>query len=343
MFKSGTVRVVLPHRDATLSRATQFLRQQAALRDFPSFISDDSDFRARRASPTELFTPMLVLNAFSDCGLEAPDQERQLQRIEGAFTPEGFVHFFADRSLLAADVDCTSVALDLMHRYGRTLAFDVHATLDALAGNVDSSGVLRVYLNSDPSRRERLDAAVCVNALYLFYLLGRENDLEASEEYVWQHLNGAAFVGGTRYYPSPDVFLGFLSRLVRDFERPRARFAAKVAERVRERLGLRSNVIELSARIAAAESVGVLAEHELAWLLDAQNGDGSWPAAPCFRFGRKESYFGGESVSTAWAVRALMAVASELGARHDLAQTRASLSDELRTRGSEAPKAKRSA
>jgi len=152
-----------------------------------------------------------------------------------------------------------------------------------------------------------VDAAVCANVLYLFYLVGREADLNATEQYVWDHLTGAGFQAGTRYYSSPDIFLLFLSRLVREFELPRARFADAVNGRIRERLGLPGPNVELSARVAAAWNEGLLAERELEDLVQAQRADGSWPAAPCFRFGRRQGYFGGESISTAWGACSLMA------------------------------------
>src|SRR5262249_14009527 len=48
------------------------------------------------------------------------------------------------------------------------------------------------------------------------------------------------------------------------------------------------------------------------YLAHAQGADGSWPAAPCFRFGRRQGYFGGESLSTAWGARALMVGSGQL-------------------------------
>jgi hypothetical protein len=303
---SGIARALVSNRDAKIKRAVKFLRDSEAPLGFPSFISNDPSFAQAVASPEEVFTPMLVLNAFADVGLTAPDERLQLERVHQSFTPAGLVHFFADRSKLVADVDCTSVALELMVKRGAWLPFDIDVTLDTIAANVDPTGVLRVYIGDDPSRQDRVDAAACVNALYLFYLLEREGDVAASEEYVWEHLTGPSFAQGTRYYSSPDIFLLFLSRLVRDFGLPRRRFTAALEERLRERIGAPdSNVLELAARVTAAANVGLVAEQDIGELVRHQRADGSWPAAPCFRFGRQERYFGGDSLSTAWGVRAL--------------------------------------
>lgn len=322
---SGIATALVSNRDAKIKRAIKFLRDRGAPLGFPSFISSDPSFVQGNASPEEVFTPMLVLNAFADAGLTAPDERVQLERVHQSFTPEGLVHFFADRSRLVADIDCTSVALELMVKQGAWLPFDIDVTLDTIAANVDASGVLRVYIGDDPSRQDRVDAAACVNALYLFYLLEREADLAASEEFVWQHLTGPSFAQGTRYYSSPDIFLLFLSRLVRDFGQPRWRFTAALEERLRERFAAPdSNVLELAARVSAAANIGLVAEQDLAELVRYQRADGSWPAAPCFRFGRQERYFGGDSLSTAWGVLAL--AVSDGGLRSVASLERGSLS-----------------
>lgn len=309
---SGIARALVSNRDAKIKRAVKFLREHGAPQGFPSFIASEPSFVQGIASPQEVFTPMLVLNSFADVGLTAPDEETQLERVHQSFTPEGLVHFFADRSKLVADIDCTCVALELMVKHGAWLPFDIDVTLDTIAANVDTTGVLRVYIGDDPSRQDRVDAAACANALYLFYLLEREGDIAASEEYVWQHLTGPSFALGTRYYSSPDIFLLFLSRVVRDFGLAQQRFAAALEERLLERFAApNSSVLELAARVAAAANLGLVAEQDLGELVRYQRADGSWPAAPCFRFGRQERYFGGDSLSTAWGVRALSVSAGE--------------------------------
>ncbi len=314
---SGIASALVSNRDAKIKRAIKFLREKGAPHGYPSFIATETSFADAVASPEEVFTPMLVLNSFADAGLTAPDEARVLERVYNSFTPEGLVHFFADRSRLVADIDCTCVALEQMVKHGAWLPFDIDVTLDTIAANVDSAGVLRVYIGDDPSRKDRVDAAVCANALYLFYLLEREADVAASEEYVWQHLTSASFAQGTRYYSSPDIFLLFLSRVVRDFGLAQQRFAAALEGRLQERFATpNSSVLELAARVAAAANVGLAAEQDLSELVRYQRADGSWPAAPCFRFGRQARYFGGDSLSTAWGVRALSLSSGELHAAH---------------------------
>jgi hypothetical protein len=291
-----------------MQRALGFLNQQPAAQGFPSFVSEHTDFAERTLSAPEIFSSMLVLVCLREAELELDSRVELLDAVQAAFTAEGWMHFFQDKTLLPPDVDCTGVALGLMLDEGRTLPFDVHATLDRIAANVDRDGIVRVYINPDTSRAQRLDAAACVNALYAFCRAGRESDIPATQAYIANHLASDRFDRGTRYYPSPDMFLFFISRLIHDFEAPRRRFGQLAQVRLGQRLGRApANLLEAAARVAAADNLGMVAEQELAMLVEAQRDDGSWPAASCFRFGRTARYFGSESLSTALGVRALMA------------------------------------
>ena len=61
--------------------------------------------------------------------------------------------------------------------------------------------------------RPLVDPVVCVNALRLFYLQGREKQVSRTFDWVLDVLRNRAYQAGTRYYPSPDLFLYFLTRL----------------------------------------------------------------------------------------------------------------------------------
>src|SRR6187549_1929532 len=111
-LRSLTAPALVPHRYERLQRALGFLNRQ--YRDghgFASYVSGDTDFRQRTLSPSEIFSSMLILANLSESELALDSQEELLAAVERAFTPEGFVHFFEDRALLPADVDCTAVAL----------------------------------------------------------------------------------------------------------------------------------------------------------------------------------------------------------------------------------------
>ncbi|MCJ1252112.1 hypothetical protein MMC30_009350 [Trapelia coarctata] len=62
--------------------------------------------------------------------------------------------------------------------------------------------------------RPRLDSVVCVNVLHLFYKHGRSQQLGPTLAWVHAVLLHRAYTDGTLYYPSPNTFLYFLSRLL---------------------------------------------------------------------------------------------------------------------------------
>ncbi|HET9958921.1 MAG TPA: hypothetical protein VFQ61_30735 [Polyangiaceae bacterium] len=301
----GSARENAPNRDTCVKRGLEFLASRAAL-FFPAYLSDTSDFEKRLETPPEVFTPALILNALSECGIEPDFLEDVVDSLMEAFTDRGLVHFFRDRDLLPADIDCTAVLLETMHRYQRVLKFEVDGALSRVARNRDDQGVLRVYIDPDPSRVDRLDAAACANALYTFELFETVVDARPTLEYIEKYLRSDDFEQGTRYYPSPDVILMFLSRWLRDAAsapQPLRELARlRTSDRLRQTTG---NALDLAARVTAANNLGLSSGQALERLISLQRSDGSWPAAPCFKFGRNVRYFGSESLTTAFALRAL--------------------------------------
>ena len=166
----------------------------------------------------------------------------------------------------------------------------------------------QVYFDS---QRPRTDPIVCVNILRCFYQYGRgtDPDLQPTKSWVQQTLLYRAYLGGTRYYSSPDVFLFYLSYFVRD--NPDAEFCNSLAgllrDRIRERVQRGGNALELCMRILACQAVGVSVEidHMRARLLDMQNVDGGWDADWLCRTGKVGTHIGNRGVTTALAVRAL--------------------------------------
>lgn len=275
-----------------------------------SFVAQDSEFRLRLVSPPERFSTTLSLLALWEAGQRIGDEERLLSLLRESFTGAGEVHFFSDPALLPADVDCTVLALVALHERGLSLPLDPQSVLDRVASNVGSDGVLRVYFTDDAQRGERVDAVVCINALSAFARFGREQELAASERYMRAYVASSAFHEGTRYYPSPDLVLYFLSRLMA-FDGLRTRLLPLLQERLLERLEAPGSALDLGARVVAGSRAQVPAKWALARLSALQDREGAWPAAPCFRYGRTPRYFGSEALTTAVAIQALSLAAAE--------------------------------
>ena len=127
---------------------------------------------------------------------------------------------------------------------------------------------------------------MCVNGLALFNEYSRGHQLAATEEWIFKVLNTRAFRDGTHYYPSPDMFLYYVSRLLRKAPNLRERFGPVLRDCVRERMEADGDALALALRLIAAARCGVRNEHNMAKLLTLQKEDGSWEAGVVYQFTR---------------------------------------------------------
>jgi hypothetical protein len=116
------------------------------------------------------------------------------------------------------------------------------ANLDPATG--DSNGELRagVAMVYWEDRGRMHDAAVAANALYALKLAVEEAGLrdphgiiEATQGYVYDHLRSGAYLEGTRYHPSPDPFLYYVSRLCQRFSECAAHFGGELRRALERR------------------------------------------------------------------------------------------------------------
>lgn len=116
-----------------------------------------------------------------------------------------------------------------------------------------------------------------------------------------------AYIKGTRYYPSPDCCLGFISRLlVSSSDRHlHETLGPLLKSRVRERLGLGGSAMDLAMRILGCAAVRLPCEDDRRTLLELQCGDGSWKAGWMYQYGSTGIKIGNCAVTTAMAVAAL--------------------------------------
>ncbi len=304
---SDIVPAVVVDRPERVTRAVRYLeRVLSAPGGCPSWTADTPSFEHRAPTPPEVFSSMVAAQLILDAGQDSALVSRALGLVSKACNPRGFVHFFEDWALLPADIDCTGVGHALLLSAGQAHP-ELDAIVDRLLRNVTADGVLEVYEQPAEARSGRVDPTALVNALYLVFHCGREAEARPSLDYVHRHLTSRAFEAGTRYYPSGDTFLYFLSRLLRDFERAQGRLLQPLHEVLVSRFGASACVLTRATRVAAADNVGLFDPDDLQGVADAQRPDGSWPPGAFFKYGRASRYFGSEAVTTAFALRALVA------------------------------------
>ena len=159
-----------------------------------------------------------------------------------------------------------------------------------------------------------------MNVLTLFYTYGRGHELHESLDWVATVLKNRAYTAGTYYYIGGDLFLFFLSRLLKISSEVRQRLEPMFKERVRERFGVEADSLSLAARILAAVAVDMVDRRDLETLLSMQLKDGSWGNS-FFRIQETAIRIRNDGVTTALALRAIQEVESNPINRHALVKT----------------------
>jgi hypothetical protein len=292
-----------------LERGSRFLRRVFDVdRCYQSVLSRTPDFAARIEMPDEVFTSAIILDTLRDTSLLSHRIKARIVDFLAASHEDGQFSYFVEKGLLPRDVDDTGLALAALIHAGAVPREVARRAAGKVLENVDDAGVIHVYLPPRGERegKARVDPIPCANALYLAYLLGREDEARPTEEYLVEAVRqqGNAATRGFYYYLTPDVLIYWASRLLR-FERFRARHLRTIEGALRARLGSSEDALDLALRSITANTLGIDAAAEKAALSAAQREDGSWPIVPVFKLGRSSVYVGAEALVTAFALKAL--------------------------------------
>jgi hypothetical protein len=293
--------------ESPLERGYGYLRRVFDVdRCYQSILSRTPDFATRIEMPDEVFTSAVIQDALMDSAL-SPRVRGRVVDFLAASHDEGLFSYFVEKGLLPTDVDTTGLALSVLVRAGAVSPQVAHSATSKVLENVDDAGVIHVYMPPRGERegRSRVEPIPCANALYLAYLLGRDDEARPTEEYLIGVLReqGSATPKDFYYYLSPDVLLYWTSRLLR-FDRFRARYRHVVEDALRARIGTSDNALDLALRVITADSLHIDAPERVA-LRKAQKPDGSCPIFPIYKLGRSHVYVGSEALVTALALRAL--------------------------------------
>ncbi|KAF9816899.1 hypothetical protein IEO21_03773 [Rhodonia placenta] len=201
------------------------------------------------------------------------------------------------------DLDDTSLALSVLPT-DRTVLKDV---MDEMLNWRTPEGIMLTYYDVS---RPRIDPIVNVNVLTLFYLYGRGRELDSALDWVRDILATRAHLDGSYYYPSPDLFLYLVSRLlsVSADTHLHGQLAALLAMHVAERIGMPGDAMARACRVLVCMRCGVENVADMRALREMQNDDGGWDVGWLYKLGRSDVHIGNRGVATALAVKALEAV-----------------------------------
>ncbi|KAI9890578.1 MAG: hypothetical protein M1814_003776 [Vezdaea aestivalis] len=244
----------------------------------------------------DTFASFLLLDATHDDSLVYYDKDTQQYKwLYGGKVPFGLPDF-------PPDIDTNGIGHMVAQNStseGRT------AIMDKMLRYRDAGGILTGYMDTS---KIRLDPAMCANALTFFYSQNRGGDIPETEEWVLNVLRSRAFRDGTHYYPGPDLFLYFVSRLLKLPDLPlntREKFGPILRDCVMERMGLEGDALALGFRVTTAARCGVCANDDLERLLALQEASGGWGAGVIYQFVRYKGLAFHRGVTAAIALLAM--------------------------------------
>ncbi|KAJ5786849.1 uncharacterized protein N7503_012061 [Penicillium pulvis] len=109
-----------------------------------------------------------------------------------------------------ACVDTNSLGLSVVSHVTMDQRNDI---MDQMLALRDSEGIMQVYFSDEVIRQ---DIGVAINSLSLFNEFGRGEELQATEDWVFDTLRTRAHEYSSHYYTTPDLILFFMSRLLED-------------------------------------------------------------------------------------------------------------------------------
>jgi hypothetical protein len=150
---------------------------------------------------------------------------------------------------------------------------------------------------------------VCCNVLSFFFQYGRGHELSETLGWVRRVLERRAYIHGTSYYPVPETFLFFLSRLMLRLEKCRPELHSEmrelIVERLEKRIGVQVDAANLAMRLIACQQFGVCDVQGLRELNSMQEPDGGWDMGTLYQYSNKKLCLGNRGTSTALAVEAI--------------------------------------
>jgi hypothetical protein len=289
--------------ETAIKQGWQYLESVSENGFFPCYISHDRDMKEGKLSPRESFSAILIneilLKDHPDKKLtrESLDYiERQSKQIQ--FT------FFENPDIYPPDAETNALGYSALVESDRIKSDTANGVLDHLLRFRNKRGVVQVWL-SDNRKPNPIDNVVATNVLYFAHLLGRGDELIATEDYIFETLNSEEYLRGSRYYHSPDSFLYFVGRLINRFPALRPRFYDRLYSAVQKRVGKTESPLDLAMRISLLREPN---QEEIIKLLQLQTRGGSWPIDSLFHYGTKQGYFGSEAITTAFSLKSLESI-----------------------------------
>ncbi len=266
--------------------------------------------------PADVFCTLLVYDVLPS-GILGPVLSRAIEDFLCRNHHEsGINYFFVDRNLtspsgIGAEADTAAMYLTVLLDRGLIERESVADATIEIVQNTDASGIIQVFFPPRGEREGRVDTVVCANVLAFLYRYSYAEILTETEDYLYNELKSGRYLRGSPNYTNASTVLFSIMRATVRFgpDRVQARFHRLLKQSIEQVLNQEIiGDLDLAMRIIVAKQLGVVrtrTEDLEALLLSHQREDGSWPKQSMYCTVRSRLHFGAESLTTAFAIRAL--------------------------------------
>ncbi|KAF8992603.1 HAD-like protein [Cyathus striatus] len=183
---------------------------------------------------------------------------------------------------------------------------DKQCIMDEMRQYTNADGIILMYWDHS---RPRLEPCSSINAITLFYSHGRGEELESTTAFIEDMLINRGYIDGTYYYPSPEIFFYFLSRLLLTSPTVFKRLGPIFEKRITERFKIPCDSISLAMRVfVAARLFDLVDDYDVSVLIDMQQSDGSWRKGCFYTYGIASHRVENVGLTTALALCAIREV-----------------------------------
>ena len=286
----------------SIEKGFKFLETENQEGFYPSYINNTrKNSSSEQQAHREIFSSIVIADALINSKIN-DSVLKQLLKYLSEQANEGIVTFFENSNLIVPDADSNALAFSVLLENGYIKTDVANAVLDKILEHTDSEGIVQTWLSGDEPNQ--IDHVVTVNVLYLANLLNRSDEFKSSEEFILKQLKSEKYLNGSRYYPSPDSFLYFISRLMK-FPNVKEKIESELRKQVESRIGATKYPLDLAMRIICTKSLRIDNADERKILSQLQEDDGSWPFDSLYKEGKKPRFYGNKSIPTALATKAL--------------------------------------
>jgi FMN phosphatase YigB (HAD superfamily) len=257
----------------------------------------------------EIFASAIILSINKQIALHKIGKDI-LNILYKNLSNDGLSKFIYNNNEYPYDVDTTSIVSYVLYYYGLMDIDKLNKIVDLIFDNINEKGIILTFFDNN---KKRLDPTVCVNALYIAYIVNRGEELkiQKNKEFIIDYITNNK---GNLYYSSRYLSLYFIVKLHKTF--PNCFKNINIKEIIKKEIKQKKYInrpLDLACKIIICNKLGIDNDNDLDNLISLQLDDGSWEYSTIYTtssedisiFGDNNIHFVNNFLTTAFAMKAI--------------------------------------